>query len=142
MRSKPGGKKWYCQKFHEGIKEIGDIIISETPEKFLESLTLNVPPEKQGRKQYIVIIEFNTARGTISFDYEGIKEETPKKYLWIGNATSPNDPQDRFTTNNLEYLVSQTIPNFRLLIQEGELGEFFEEISSQSHNKLISFRVP
>ena len=26
----------------EGIKEIGDIIISEAPEKFLQSLTLNV----------------------------------------------------------------------------------------------------
>ena len=125
----------------EGIKEIGDIIISETPEKFLEGLALSVRSEKQEGKQYIVIIEFNTAKGTISFDYEGIKEETPRKYLWIGNAISPNDPQDRFTTNNLEYLVSQTIPNFRLLIQEGELGEFFEEISNQSHNKLISLRV-
>jgi len=35
----------------EGIKEIGDIIISEAPEKFLESLALNVPSEKQGKNR-------------------------------------------------------------------------------------------
>lgn len=114
----------------EGIKEIGDIIISEAPERFLEYLTLNVPPEKQDRKQYIVIIEFDTARDTISFDYEEIKEETPRKYLWVGNAKA-NNPQDRFTTNNLNYLISQTIPNFRLLTPGGKLGDIFEKLKNK-----------
>jgi len=95
----------------EGIKEIGDIIISQGPEKFLESLALNVPSKKQKKEQYIVIIEFDTAKGTINFEREEIKEDTPRKYLWVGNAKS-NNPQDRFTTNNLKYLISQTIPNF------------------------------
>ena len=119
----------------EGIKEIGDIIISEAPEKFLESLALNIPSEKQGRKQYIVIIEFDTARGTINFDYEEIKEETPRKYLWVGNAKS-NNPQDRFTTTNLDYLVSQTVPNFRLLTPGGKLGELFERIRDKFYYDL------
>jgi len=119
----------------EGIKEIGDIIISEAPEKFLESLALNVPSEKQRRKQYIVIIEFDTARGTINFDYEEIKEETPRKYLWVGNAKS-NNPQDRFTTTNLDYLVSQTVPNFRLLTPGGKLGELFERIRDKFYYDL------
>ena len=114
----------------EGIKEIGDIIISQGPEKFLESLALNVPSKKQKKEQYIVIIEFDTAKGTINFEREEIKEDTPRKYLWVGNAKS-NNPQDRFTTNNLKYLISQTIPNFRILAPGGKLGELFEKLQDK-----------
>jgi len=39
----------------------------------------------------------------------------PVYFTLTGNVPSPNDPQGRFTTTNLEYLVSQTIPNFRIL---------------------------
>ena len=70
----------------EAIKEIGEKILSDAPERFLESLVLDVPSEKQGRKQYIVIIEFDTAKETINFDLEGIKEKTPQKYLWVTTA--------------------------------------------------------
>ena len=121
----------------EGIKEIGEKILSEAPEKFLESLVLNdiVPSEKQGRKQCIVIIEFDTAKGTINFDFEEIKGETSKKYLWIGNAAS-NNPQDRFATINLEYLVSQTIPNFRILMPGGELEKLFERLKEKFYRDL------
>ncbi len=65
----------------EGIREIGNIIISEAPEKFLENLANEVNSKKQGKKQHIVIVEFDTQRNTINFDYEEIKEETAKKYL-------------------------------------------------------------
>jgi len=84
----------------------------------------------KSRKQHIVIIEFDTARGVIDFDYEEIEEETPRKYLWLGNAKA-NNPQDRFTTNNLDYLISQTIPNFGLLIPGGKLGEIFEKLKDK-----------
>lgn len=95
----------------EGIKEIGDVIISEAPEKFLESLTLNVSSEKQGRKQYIVIIEFDTTRGTINFEVEEIKEETPRKYLWVDIAKR-NKPQIYLTTaknKKFTYLFTKTL---------------------------------
>ena len=119
----------------EGIKEIGDIIISEAPEKFLENLANEVNSQKQGKKQHIVIVEFDTRRNTINFDYEEIKEETAKKYLWLGNRPS-NNPQDRFTTTNLEYLISQTIPNFRILIPGGELGELLEKLGDRFYYDL------
>ena len=109
----------------EGIKEIGEIIISEPPHKFIESLILNVPSERKGKKQHIVIIKFDSKNGTINFDFEEIKGKTARKYLWIGNADS-NNPQDRFTTSNLEYLVSQTIPNMRTKLGE-ELAKLFEK---------------
>jgi len=125
----------------EGIKEIGEKILSEAPEKFLESLVLNVPSERQerqGRKQHIVIIEFDTAKGTINFNLEEISEETPQRYLWVGNATSPNDPQDRFTTPNLEYLVSQTLPNFRIFEIGKELGKLFDNLKDKFYYNLGS----
>jgi len=120
----------------EGIKEIGDIIISEAPEKFLESLAQSVPSEKQREKQHIVIVKLNTQKGTIDFDIEEIKEDTPIKYLWVGNANLSNNPQDRFTTNNLNYLVSQTIPNFRMLIPGGKIGGLFEKIRDKFYYDL------
>jgi len=96
----------------EGIKEIGDIIISEAPEKFLESLALNVLSEKQGRKQYIVII---------NFDYEEVKEETPRKYLWLDVAKG-NKPQIYLTTSGnkkFTYLFTKTL---REIIKYGLLN--------------------
>jgi len=117
----------------EGIREIGEKILSKEPDKFLESLSQDVNPEKQGRKQYLqgrkqylVIIEFDTEKETISFDFEEIKEDTSRKYLWLGNASASNDTQDRFTTDNLEYLVSQTLPNFVRVNSKGEVAAQFK----------------
>jgi len=95
----------------EGIKEIGDIIISEAPEKFLESLSLNIRSERKGTKQHIVIIEFDTTKGTINFDVQEIKEETPKKYLWVDIAKR-RKPQIYLTTaknKKFTYLFTKTL---------------------------------
>ncbi|MCD6219600.1 hypothetical protein J7K43_04350, partial [Candidatus Calescamantes bacterium] len=120
----------------EGIREIGEKILYDAPERFLESLVLDVPSEKQGRKQYIVIIEFDTAKEKINFALEEIKEETPQKYLWMENAAS-NNPQDRFTTNNLEYLVSQTVPNFiKLSSSDGKLKILLEKFMNKFYYDL------
>lgn len=112
----------------EAIKEIGDMALSENPEKFLESLALDIPSENKGKKQYVVIIEFDTTKEAINFEIEEIREETARTYLWIGNASSPNDPQDRLSTNNLEYLISQTLPNIKRFIPNGESHQLFERI--------------
>ncbi|RKX92248.1 MAG: hypothetical protein DRP84_10335 [Spirochaetes bacterium] len=114
----------------EAIKEIGEKVLSNAPEQFLESLARPVSVQNQNNKQYILIIEFDTTKGTINFELEEIKEETPRKYLWIGNA-SANNLQDRFTTTNLEYLVSQTIPNFKLFQLNEELGNVFEKLKDK-----------
>ncbi len=47
-----------------------------------------------------------------------VNGEKLRKYLWVGNAGAANDDQDRVTTDHLEYLVSQTIPN---LLKEDRL---------------------
>lgn len=99
----------------EGIKEIGEKILSNSPEEFLESLTLNVPSKKQGRKQYIVIIEFDISKETINFDFEEIKEDTPKKYLWVDVAKG-NKPQIYLTTSGRKkftYLFTKTLSEIK-----------------------------
>jgi CRISPR-associated protein TM1802 (cas_TM1802). len=63
----------------EGIKEIGDVIISQEPENLLKNLTDEVPIEREGKKQHIVITEFDTVNKKINFDFEEIKEDTSKK---------------------------------------------------------------
>ncbi|HOV21331.1 MAG TPA: TIGR02556 family CRISPR-associated protein [bacterium] len=119
----------------EAIKEIGEKILSNTsPDKFLENL-VEVPKKINGEEQYIVIIDFNTDEETVTFDFEEMKDDTPKKYLWIGNALS-NNPQDRFTTNNLEYLISQTIPNVIEAISDGELKKLLEKVKNKFYYDL------
>lgn len=119
----------------EAIKEIGEKILSYVPAEFLESLVQPLPAQNQNKKQYILIIEFDSSKETINFELEEIKEETSRKYLWIGNA-SANNPQDRFTTTNLEYLVSQTLPNFRLLKPDGKLSNIFEKLKDKFYYDL------
>ncbi len=41
-----------------------------------------------------------------------------RQFLWIGNAPGPNSPQWTGTTNNVEYLLSQTIPTLCLKLPE------------------------
>ncbi|MCD6237340.1 MAG: hypothetical protein J7K13_05250, partial [Thermoplasmata archaeon] len=120
----------------EAIKEIGEKVLSNDPEHFLESLAQSIPSKKQNKKQYILIVEFfSSSKETINFELEEIKEETPRKYLWIGNA-SANNLQDRFTTTNLEYLVSQTLPNFRFLKPDGKLNNIFEKLKDKFYYDL------
>jgi len=112
----------------EGIKEIGEKILSEAPEKFLESLVLNVQSEKDGGKQYIVIIEFDTAKDTINFDFEEIKEETSKKYLWIDVAKG-NKPQIYLTTASFKYPFTKTlsaIKEYKYPYKDKDVDKFLE----------------
>jgi len=109
----------------EGIKEIGSIVVAEEPENLLKNLTNEVPSEKKGKKQYTVIMEFDTVNKKINFDFEHVKEDTAERYLWVGNAEGSNSPQDRLTTNKLDYLVSQTLPNLKNSIKE--LGDLLSE---------------
>lgn len=84
-------------------------------EKFLEYLTLELNKEKNKKKQHVVLLkiinEQNSSQYRLEIDFTEVSENSAREYLWVGNAPSANSEQDRLTTNNLEYLVSQTIPN-------------------------------
>ena len=95
----------------EAIREIGGKILEDDSEKLLENFILEIPAEIKGRKLHLIIIDFKIFDKNIEIDFEEIKEDTSKKYLWVGNADAANSPQIYFTTNNLSWILSQTIPN-------------------------------
>lgn len=117
----------------EGYWQIGKEIIRENlqTDKFIESLVLELDKEKDGKRQYIVILNIKQEKHggwKLDVDIEEISDESLKKYLWVGNPSGPNSPQDRLSTNNIEYLVSQTIPNLIKNLESCELKEKLEKL--------------
>lgn len=60
-------------------------------------------------------------------------EKRLKEYLWVGNAGAANDDQDRVTTDHLEYLISQTIPNLlkKDRLPDGELRTLLQKVREE-----------
>lgn len=94
----------------EVIREVGRRSLLTT-NTIVEGLTLPVPKEKKGKKQHIVIIDFNLQKKDINLSIKEVSDQTPLEYLWVGNADGANSPQWYGTTTNVEYLLNQTIPN-------------------------------
>ncbi len=97
---------------------------SEGRRMFLESLAFEAPRPKKGRPTIAVLrldlasLHFNVEVSEL--DAEG--EKSSARYLWLGNAAGANSDQDRITTDNLGYLLTQTVPNLlRRLPPETEL---------------------
>lgn len=86
---------------------------SEGKRMFLESLALEAPRPKKGNPT-IAVLKLDLT--LMSFDVE-VKEldaegeKSSARYLWLGNAAGANSDQDRITTDNPSYLLTQTIPN-------------------------------
>jgi CRISPR-associated protein Csh1 len=106
----------------ESIYQLGRAVLERGGGRrtVLESLADNLPTDKEG-KSYIAILKLDTSSWKLGVDLRELGREgdsTAARYLWLGNAPGANDDQDRLTTNNLAYLVSQTIPN---LLREGRV---------------------
>jgi CRISPR-associated protein Csh1 len=107
-------------------------------EDFVKYLTIDLEEKKKGKKQHVLILKINTEddrKFKLDIDFEEISDETAndiaKKYLWVGNPPAANSPQDRFTTNNLEYLVSQTIPNLIKLLPDCDLKRKLQNLKEK-----------
>ncbi|MEW6009507.1 MAG: TIGR02556 family CRISPR-associated protein [Candidatus Omnitrophota bacterium] len=96
----------------EAIKEIGRIRLKGNGDisNVIESLTLDLPSEIKGKKQHLVILNYDIFDKQLDINFEEINEKTSQTYLWVGNEAG-NNPQIYFTTDNVGYLISQTIPN-------------------------------
>lgn len=96
----------------EAIKEIGRIRLKGNGDisNVIDSLTLDLPTEIKGKKQHFVILNYDIFDKQVDVDFEEINEKTSQAYLWVGNGAG-NNPQIYFTTDNVSYLISQTIPN-------------------------------
>ncbi|KXG75845.1 hypothetical protein AN618_17550 [Fervidicola ferrireducens] len=99
----------------EAIKILGESMMKTAgSEPFLSSLIDQVDADR-----YIVIFDFKTDDDIeIKIDTWGVDAEKLDKVKWVGNVKG-NNPQDRLTTDNLQYLVSQSIPNLAANLPEG-----------------------
>lgn len=103
----------------ESQRQIGSLLLENTkPIDFIRYITEGVSKEIKGKKQNIVILNLNTKEGKLEIDNKLIGDTTAEKYIWIGTADGAASPQWYFTTNNLEYLVSQTLPNILKRLHE------------------------
>lgn len=85
---------------------------SEGRKMFLESLALEAPRPKKGNPT-IGILKLDLASPHFDVEVRELDEDerSPASYLWLGNAAGANSDQDRITTDNLGYLLTQTVPN-------------------------------
>jgi CRISPR-associated protein Csh1 len=104
----------------ESIYQLGKAVMEGSSGKraFLESLAKAAPNTKKDNPA-IAILKLDTKASTLNIEVREISESganTVEKFLWLGNAASSASDQDRLTTDGLNYLVSQTLPNLAAVI--------------------------
>ncbi len=118
----------------ESIYKIGQAAQdgSEGRRMFLESLALD-PPRSKGPPT-IAILKLDLASSQLDVQVKELEaegENSSARYLWLGNAAGANSDQDRITTDNLGYLLSQTVPNLLTRLRpDSSLYEKFDKLVS------------
>jgi CRISPR-associated protein Csh1 len=84
----------------------------------IEDLVLSLPKPPRVDKQYLVKLNFLTAgtKPELSADLVEIDPAVLSRYRWVGNNVG-NRPQFFLTTDKLEYLVGQALPNLQAALQ-------------------------
>ncbi|MBD3184933.1 TIGR02556 family CRISPR-associated protein [Candidatus Poribacteria bacterium] len=104
----------------EGIAQIGEILMAGDQSRYLDFLVKDLKAEVKNKKQHVAIMDFSSTGDQLKFYEEEIDDQTAHKYLWIGNAKG-SDTQKRLSSDNLSYLVSQSISSLK-----DELNEDWE----------------
>ena len=96
----------------ESIYQIGQSVIQsgdggET--EILKALSKPVTAFTEDKKQYIAILKLSTSPLGFDMEFREFDRETPNEYLWVDNSPRASF-QDRLTSDNLSYLISQSIP--------------------------------
>lgn len=97
------------------LRIIGEAVLQKTAEE--NKISIDDPKtflisqvRAQDEIDEIVRLIFSLKERRVKFDRLRATEERKKEYLWIGNVIGVA-PQNRLTTNNVKYLVSETISN-------------------------------
>lgn len=130
----------------ESIHQIGRAILERGGSRrtVLESLADNLPTDKEG-KSYIAILKLDTASWELAVDLRELGSKgnnTAARYLWLGNAPSSNDDQDRLTTNNLTFLISQTIPNLLMDRKVSPETQLYKKLRSLKNELYLDLGKP
>ncbi len=119
----------------EAIKEIGEYTNAKDRRgELLENLCIKLPlnksnNKKENIKQHVVILNFNENKGSIDCEFEEVKNDSGIEYLWLGNNPG-NKPQIFFTSNNINYLLEDTIFNIHERV-EGNLKESLKKLLNE-----------
>lgn len=108
----------------EGVRTIGEAVLHKNP-SIVESL-IQEEEVPEGQKRYIVYLNVKLDPPALEVTAKELDHAVLAEVLWVGNAKGSNSPQDRLTTDHVQYLTSQTIPNLLAALGEGELRQKLE----------------
>ncbi len=108
----------------DAICQIGKLVRGD---RFLNDIVLEEDFD------YIIKINFDTVNEKVKFEKEDADLDKIRKYLWFGNP-SGNNPKIFFTTSNLEYVITKTIPDFESYISN------YDESSNEIKKKISIIR--
>lgn len=120
----------------EAIKTLGESILMTTGcESFLSSMV-----DAANRAKNIVVLDFDTTKvAQPKVETWGIDSEKLDRIKWLGNVKG-NKPQDRITTDNLQYLI-QSIPNLaRQLPAKSTLKSNLQQIIAKYYCEIPGLR--
>lgn len=92
------------------IYTLGNKYLTEENPSVIQAITLPIARSDDAVK-YVIIIDFSIAEKRVRLTPKEIGESTSLELLWIGTADGAASPQWYGTVSNVEYLLSQTIPN-------------------------------
>lgn len=92
----------------EGVRVIGEAALKK--QSLVDALVqdISVP---QGQKRYVAYLNLKLDPPQLDVTVKELDYQVLTEVLWVGNAPSSNDLQNRLTTDHIEYLISQTVPN-------------------------------
>jgi CRISPR-associated protein Csh1 len=89
----------------DAIWAIGDQYLASRGLR-LEALVAPLPP----KRRYALALDITLHPSRLRLEERQAGPEVVREWLWVGNAPGTT-PQDRLTSNELRYLISQVIPN-------------------------------
>jgi len=108
----------------EGVRTIGEAVLQKQP---LVDALVREEDVPQGQKRYVVYLNLKLDSPQLDVAVKELDHQVLTEVLWVGNAAASNSPQDRLTTDRIEYIASQTVPNLIRALAQGELHNKLEK---------------
>lgn len=112
------------------IYTLGNKYLTEEKPSVIQAITLPIA-RPHGTTKYVIIVDFSVKDKKVKLVPKEISESTSLELLWIGKADGRNSPQWYGTTDNLKYLVGQTIPN---LLERWNQEDIYYPFLEKAHN--------
>jgi len=112
------------------IYTLGSKYLTEEKPSMIQAITLPIA-KSDGATKYVVIVDFSIAEKKIRLTPKEIGASTSSELLWIGTADGAASPQWYGTVSNVEYLLSQTIPN---LLERWDQKDFYYSLLKEARD--------